>query len=233
MAKETRKIPINLTEDTAHTVSSDAANAIPGVLDDLEDQRGERAPIDLDMLVEDPIREPATELADIDDLSFTEQSEAGVTQVSTEELDTLRQQVAQANDNYLRTLADLQNFRRRSDEERVRIIRDGNERLIKELLPVLDDFDLALNAARQAESYEQLIGGVSAILRKLQETLAKQGVEPVPALGERFDPDFHEAVMLDEESDQPDETITGELRRGYTMNQRVIRPALVKVSKQG
>ena len=232
MAKETRKIPINLTEDTAHTVSSDAANAIPGVLDDLEDQRGTRAPIDLDAPVEDPIREPATELADIDDLSFTEQPEAGATQAAAE-LDALRQQAAQANDNYLRTLADLQNFRRRSDEERGRIIRDGNERLIKELLPVLDDFDLALNAARQTESYEQLIGGVSAILRKLEETLAKQGVAPIPSQGERFDPDFHEAVMLDEESDQPDETITGELRRGYTMNQRVIRPALVKVSKQG
>lgn len=160
--------------------------------------------------------------------------------VSSEEMDTLRAEMdeaqaklAQANDDKLRALADLQNFRRRGEEERARIIRDGNEKLIKELLPVLDDFDLALAHAQQSESYEQLIGGVSAILRKFGEVLAKQGVQPIAAQGEAFDPDLHEAVMLDEESDADDETITGELRKGYTMNNRVIRPSLVKVAKSG
>lgn len=160
--------------------------------------------------------------------------------VSSAEIDALRAQrdeaqakLAQANDDKLRALADLQNFRRRGEEERARIIRDGNEKLIKELLPVLDDFDLALAHAQQTESYDQLIGGVSAILRKFGEVLAKQGVQPIAAQGEAFDPDLHEAVMLDEESDADDETITGELRKGYTMNNRVIRPSLVKVAKSG
>jgi len=147
------------------------------------------------------------------------------------ENERLKAETKQANDNYLRALADLQNFRRRGEEERLRILKDGNEKLIKEFLPVLDDFDLAVTHAKQAESYEQLIGGVEAILRKFRETLQKQGVEAIPAVGEKFDPDLHEAVMVEEDTDQPDETITTELRKGYTLNKRVIRPSLVKVAK--
>jgi len=145
----------------------------------------------------------------------------------------LKDQVKRANDDMLRARADLQNFRRRGEEERLRIIRDGNERLIKELFPVLDDFDLAVAAAKQAQSYEQLVGGVEATARKFHETLAKQGVQPIEAVGMPFDPDLHEAVMLDEDTDQPDETVTAELRKGYTLNSRVIRPSLVKVAKHG
>lgn len=147
------------------------------------------------------------------------------------ELERLRNDAKQANENYLRALADLQNFRRRGEEERQRILQNGNEKLIKEILPVLDDFDLALNAAKQVESYEQLIGGVEAILRKFRETLSKQGVEPIDALGHPFDPDMHEAVVVEEDSDHPDETVTEELRKGYTLHKRVIRPSLVKVAK--
>jgi len=147
------------------------------------------------------------------------------------ENERLKAEAKQANENYLRALADLQNFRRRGEEERSRILKDGNEKLIKEFLPVLDDFDLAVAHAKQVESYEQLIGGVEAILRKFRETLSKAGVEAIEAVGEKFDPDMHEAVMVDEGSDQPDETVTSELRKGYTLHNRVIRPSLVKVAK--
>jgi len=147
------------------------------------------------------------------------------------ENERLKAEAKQANENYLRALADLQNFRRRGEEERLRILKDGNEKLIKEFLPVLDDFDLAVAHAKQVESYEQLIGGVEAILRKFRETLSKAGVEAIEAIGEKFDPDMHEAVMVEEDSDQPDETVTSELRKGYTLHKRVIRPSLVKVAK--
>jgi molecular chaperone GrpE len=149
------------------------------------------------------------------------------------EVESLRGQLKQANENYLRALADLQNFRRRGEEERLRVIRDGNEKLIKEILPILDDFDLSMSAAKQSESYEQLVNGVEAILRKFSETLVKQGIEPIESVGKKFDPDYHEAVMLDDSTDEPDETITAELRKGYTLHNRVIRPSLVKVAKQG
>lgn len=212
MSEHRKKIII--TQDTDDDPSFEAADAVPSVSDEQEDQASGREPIDLDA----PINAKKTSA------DATSAEKDG---------DQLKQQLAQANDDKLRAMADLQNFRRRSEEERQRIIRDGNERLIKELLPVLDDFDLAIAAARQAQSYEQLIGGVEATSRKFLETLAKQGVAPIEAVGQPFDPDMHEAVMLDEGSEEKDETVTGELRRGYTLNNRVIRPSLVKVAKAG
>ena len=212
--------------------SLEAANAIPGVQDDLEDNWGGRPPIDLDVPVASasPAAEtpPPAEAAESDAAP-----QAGSVQVSSQEMDELRAQVTSANDGMLRAQAELQNYRRRNDEAVKRQIRDANERLIKDLLPVLDDFDLALDAARKTESYEQLIGGVSAVARKFLATLNKQGVEAIPAVGEPFNTEVHEAVMLDEDSDEPDETVTAELRKGYTLHDRVIRPSLVKVAKKG
>ena len=212
--------------------SLEAANAIPGVQDELEDNEWGREPIDLDAPVApSPAADPAA--APID-AQFDEDGPADAApMVSSKEMDDLRAQVTAANEESLRARADLQNFRRRNDENLKRQIRDANERLIKELLPVLDDFDLALDAARKTESYEQLIGGVTAVSRKFLSTLNKQGVEPIPAVGEQFSAEVHEAVMLDEDSDEPDETVTAELRKGYTLHDRVIRPSLVKVAKKG
>ena len=197
--------------------SLEAANAIPVVMDDMDDETNGRQPIDLDAPVADTKPKAAAE----------EMSAA-----SAKEVEDLKAQLAQAKDALLRNQADTQNYRRRSEETQKRVIADANERLIKELLPTLDDFELALEAARKSESYEQLIGGVTAVSRKFMEALTKQGVAPIPAVGEPFDTDVHEAVMLDEDSDQPDETVSGELRRGYTLNGRVIRASLVKVAKK-
>lgn len=244
--------------DRGEDASFEAANAIPAPADEMDDEFSGRRPIDLDAPIDlsdeiaalsrprrprrtaPPADAPAADDAVAPTEAEGDLDEPNAPAVSSAELDALRTQrdeaqakLAQANDDKLRALADLQNFRRRGEEERARIIRDGNEKLIKELLPVLDDFDLALAHAQQTESYDQLIGGVSAILRKFGEVLARQGVQPIAAQGEAFDPDLHEAVMLDEESDADDETITGELRKGYTMNNRVIRPSLVKVAKSG
>ncbi len=205
--------------------SLEAANAIPGVQDDLEDNYGGRAPIDLDA--------PVGSAPSPAEPAFSESTPSAEPAVSSKEMDDLRAQVAAANDSSLRAQAELQNYRRRNDEAVKRQIRDANERLIKDLLPVLDDFDLALDAARKTESYEQLVGGVSAVARKFLTTLNKQGVETIPAVGEPFSAEVHEAVMLDEDSDEPDETVTTELRKGYTLHDRVIRPSLVKVAKKG
>ena len=222
-------------DDPTRDNSFEAANAIPGISDDMDDDDDmrERKPIDLDAPVESTLVPAQAALPSNGTTPAPITLEATGPAVSSKEIEELKDKAKQANDNYLRAMADLQNFRRRGEEERIRIIRDANERLIKEMLPVLDDFDLALDAARKTESYEQLIGGVSAILRKFADTLGKQGVQPIPAVGEAFNAEVHEAVMLDEESEEPDETVTGELRKGYTLHDRVIRPALVKVAKKG
>ena len=215
--------------------SLEAANAVPGVQDEMEDNEWNRQPIDLDAPVAPSPAAPnaasaaAPVAAEFEDDAPTN----AVPMVSSQEMDDLRAQAKTANDNYMRTLADFKNYQRRNDDAHKRQIQDANERLIKELLPVLDDFDLALDAARKTESYEQLIGGVSAVSRKFLATLNKQGVEPIPAVGEPFNAEVHEAVMLDEDTDEPDETVTAELRKGYTLHDRVIRPSLVKVAKKG
>jgi len=217
--------------------SFEAANAVPGIsdnlpdtlADDLEDNEWERQTIDLDAPV--PSTSPSS-TSPSSPPAGTGAPAAGPP-VSAKEVDDLKAQAALANENYLRTLADFRNFQRRSDDAQKRLVQDANGRLIKELLPVLDDFDLALDAARKTESYEQLVGGVGAVARKFQATLAKQGVEPIPAVGEKFNAEVHEAVMLDEDSEEPEETVTAELRKGYTLHDRVIRPSLVKVAKKG
>ncbi|MDQ2800283.1 MAG: nucleotide exchange factor GrpE [Armatimonadota bacterium] len=211
--------------------SFEAANAIPGVYDEMDDDNEwERQVIDLDAPI--PGAAPAVPPAAPAGMPAPTAEGVEPAAVSSKEVEELKAKVTEANQECLRARADLQNFRRRGEEERLRIIRDANERLIKELLPVLDDFDLALDAARKTESYEQLIGGVEAIIRKFQDTMGKQGVKPIPSVGEPFDAEVHEAVMLDEESEEPDETVTAELRKGYTLHDRVIRPALVKVAKK-
>ncbi len=218
MAEKRRKIQINAQAPAAPDNTDDsfeAADAVPVVMDEQDDEATGRQPIDLDAPVTDtppPAEAPAVPSAD---------------------LAAMQEQVALANDKYLRTLAEFQNYRRRTDEDITRRVREGNEKLLQQLLPVLDDFNLAIAHAKQSQSFEQLIGGVEATGRKFRETLEKQGVMPINALGEKFDPDLHEAVMLDEDSDAPDETVTAELRTGYTLHNRVIRPSLVKVAKTG
>lgn len=255
MSDSTRKIKI--TNEPVNEDAGEPAEASRAEEFEYEDEEREREPINLDssggladalaaarrMKVPKPTPSAVEVNGSRETQNGTQTVENGAETVNVAdarasdsvvnaELERLRGEAKQANDNYLRALADLQNFRRRGEEERDRLKLYANEKLIKEILPVLDDLDLAVNAAKQSESYEQLIGGVDAILRKFRETLAKQGVEPIDAVGQKFDPDVHEAVMVDEGSDEPDETVTAELRKGYTLHKRVIRPAMVKVAKQ-
>jgi molecular chaperone GrpE len=150
---------------------------------------------------------------------------------NSELVTALKAQLEQEKNNTLRALADMQNLRRRTDDERVRIVREGNERLIKEILPILDDFDRGLAASRDTQSYDQLIEGVESVLRKTADVLARQGVQPIPAVGQPFNPDLHEAVSVVTDTDQADETVVQELQKGYTLHGRVIRPSMVTVAK--
>jgi molecular chaperone GrpE len=245
MADRKRKIAINHTDDdNGFDEAAPKEDFVPALMDADEEDYSPRRPYDLDAPIDigaaladadpakkdadDPVPAISAEWRDAETIEDPEKTAA-----DARKLDSLQADLAQANTDRLRALADLQNFRRRAEEERLRIVREANEKLIRELLPILDDFDLAVIAAKSSQSFEQLIGGVEAIQRKIHDTLAKQGVAPIASVGERFDPDLHEAVMLDENSDQPDEIITSELRRGYRLHNRVIRPSLVKVAKNG
>lgn len=128
-----------------------------------------------------------------------------------------------------RLQADYENFRRRTRQEKEEFYKYASEKLISALLPVLDNFERAL--AAEGSSIDSLKSGVQMIFRQLQEALAEEGVKPVPAVGEQFDPQKHEAALRDESGEHPDNTILEELRRGYYLKDKVIRPAMVKVAK--
>lgn len=173
----------------------------------------------------------ATELAE-------EPASTEATENLAEELEALRarvaeleKQVEQEHAQYLRAMADFQNFRRRHEEQRGEVQQFANREMIMALLPIVDNFERALAAADKNQSYEALVGGVALILRQLQEFLNKHGVEPIDAIGKEFDPNLHEAVMRVEDSEHPENTVVDELQKGYTMHSRVLRPSMVKVAR--
>jgi molecular chaperone GrpE len=148
------------------------------------------------------------------------------------ELRKVSQQAKDSEDKHLRALADLDNQRKRALREKEELQKYANERLILEILPVIDNFELAIDAGEKTESAKQVIDGVKMILKQLREILQKEGVAPFESIGEKFDPYKHEALLAIESEEHAPYTILEEIQKGYTMKDRVIRPAKVTVSKQ-
>lgn len=142
----------------------------------------------------------------------------------------LEEQLGQASDAYLRARADYQNLKRRTDEEREGLKAYLVADVLTRILPVVDNFERALAAAEATRDFEKLVGGIEGIRRQLADLLEKEGVEAIDAVGQPFDPNLHNAILRDESSDAPENTVIEELQRGYTLGGRVLRAALVKVS---
>ncbi|ABO51007.1 GrpE protein [Desulforamulus reducens MI-1] len=143
----------------------------------------------------------------------------------------LQVKTEESEQNYNRALrlqADYENLRRRTRQEREDLIKFGSEQLIQGLLPVMDNFERAL--ANAGDGGEKFISGVEMIYRQLNEVLSREGLEPIPAQGEQFDPNVHDAVMQVQDSDEPENTVVEELRKGYYLKGKVIRPSMVKVA---
>lgn len=142
----------------------------------------------------------------------------------------------QAADNYerlLRVTADFDNFKKRAARERDETRRAAIEAVLGKLLPVLDNFDMALVAANQPNtSVETLKVGVNMIHSQLRQAFADQGVEPIDALGQPFDPALHDAVSQQETAEVPEGQIVQQMRKGYRMRDRLLRPASVVVAKK-
>ncbi len=146
------------------------------------------------------------------------------------ELEQLRNDAQESRDHYLRVLADFDNFRKRQRDEVMRRISIAREELLINLLPIIDNFQRALQSAEQQHSYESLVEGVSLTLRQILDMLSREGVQPIDSVGQEFNPEFHEAVMRTETDDYPEGTIIEEFERGYTMDGKVLRPSRVRVA---
>jgi molecular chaperone GrpE len=143
------------------------------------------------------------------------------------EVERLRREVADLRDRSVRTLADFDNFRKRSERESQEFRRYALLEPMREFLTVIDNLDLALSAQGSAEDLKR---GVEMIHRQMGELLRRFGVSEVAAEGQPFDPTQHEAVAREERADVKTPTVSAELRRGYKMNDRLLRPAMVKVA---
>jgi molecular chaperone GrpE len=152
-------------------------------------------------------------------------------QVLEEENALLKQQLAEKQDSLLRAMADFDNFRRRTRQEMEEIRRIALEEFLRSLLRVMDNFERAMQAAEESQSFDKLMEGVQLTYRQLQSLLREAGVQPIEAVGKPFDPNFHEAVQRVESPEHPDETVLEEVERGYMIQSRVLRPSRVKVVK--
>ncbi|MBR5516497.1 MAG: nucleotide exchange factor GrpE [Firmicutes bacterium] len=131
------------------------------------------------------------------------------------------------NERYLRLMADFQNFKRRTEKEKSDIYAFANEKIISELLNVIDNFERALPAGDAEDNFYK---GMEMILKQLLGVIEKAGASEIKALGEDFDPNFHNAIMMEDSVEYESGKVSGVLQKGYILNNKVIRPSMVKVA---
>lgn len=150
---------------------------------------------------------------------------------SEEEILILKNNIENLEEKIKLTQAELINYRKRKDEETSNMLKYANMDLIVELLPVLDNFERALNMKSEFKDFDKYTEGYKLLYNHLVDTLKKFGVEEIPALGLEFDPNLHEAVMIDSDEEKENDIILEVFNKGYMLKGRVIRPSKVKVNK--
>lgn len=170
--------------------------------------------------IETTLGEEETTSAQTDDTVQAE--DAGVEQLS--------KQLDEANTKLLRVQADYDNFRKRTQKEKEELAKYASAKLVENLLPAIDNFDRALAASAASGDYEALAKGLEMIYRQLQGTMEAEGLITMEAVGTPFNPEFHQAVMTVETDEYEDGIVVEELQKGYMLKDKVIRPAMVKVS---
>ncbi|MCD6262167.1 MAG: nucleotide exchange factor GrpE [Deltaproteobacteria bacterium] len=161
---------------------------------------------------------------------------AALENMSKEELiDKLKETEKSAQENfdmYIRCKAEMENFKKRVQKEKQDMIKYSNESLIKELLSVVDNLEKALEVSKEKHSLDILQEGIELTLKGFKDILKKAGIECVEAVGKPFDPNFHEAVSIVTDDSAEHNTVQEELQKGYMLNGRLIRPAMVVVNKK-
>lgn len=150
-----------------------------------------------------------------------------------QELATAREEAGKNWDLYLRERADLENARKRHQRDREEALRFANDRLLREMIPVLDNLERAVDHAAEGNGESQgLLEGVNMTISQFRKALEDFGVKPIVALGEAFDPNLHQAMGQIESADQAPNTVVSEFQKGYLLHDRLLRPSLVMVAKE-
>jgi len=152
------------------------------------------------------------------------------TEQPTGELEKLKADYETLNNQYIRLAADFDNYRKRQAQERESLLKYGAENTMKKLLEVLDNFERGKKAVENIDDCQKVKESYELVCKQMYDTLQKLGLEFIETEGKEFDPNLHEAVMQTPSSDVPEHTIIAELQRGYKLEDRVLRPALVNVA---
>jgi molecular chaperone GrpE len=167
-------------------------------------------------------------IENLDASSSGESSPSG--EVPLAQLLAKEEELKAINDKYLRLAAEFDNYKRLAQRDQRDQIRFGNEQLLKEILPVVDNLERAIKAAKDSKSGDGLVKGVDLTLKQLHGALGKFGVQAIPTVGEAFDPTGHEAVASVPSDRVPEKHVVEEFQRGYRLHDRILRPAMVTVS---
>jgi molecular chaperone GrpE len=177
-------------------------------------------------------REPATASLEAKKGSPRNQGESlrGSSDLVGRSVAELESELAETRDKYLRLAADFENYKKRMRQDQLETIQHASAELIARLLPVLDDLQNVLDHKPRGID-PSWVKGLELSVRKLEEALGTHGLQPIDSIGSRFDPKLHEAVGHEESTEHPEDTVVSELRRGYRIRDRVVRPALVKLAR--
>ncbi|MCT4782559.1 MULTISPECIES: nucleotide exchange factor GrpE [Exiguobacterium] len=182
---------------------------------------------DKDEVLEEKDFEPKQEAAEVEG---DEVSNAQNVEESSEGTD-YEKEIETLKASELRIRADFDNFRRRTNEENAKRIKFASQSVVEKLIPLLDNFERALQVEATSDDAKQIQAGVDMIHRQLLDVLNGEQVEAIDAVGQTFDPNFHQAVMQEPSDEFESGVVTMELQKGYTMHGRVIRPSMVKVAE--
>lgn len=180
--------------------------------------------VEAEVVEQEPAAEAAAEGDSQEELDAAQEPE------ELDELAKAQQEAADARDSYLRLKAEWDNFRKRTAAEREAEKVRASEKLVKDLIPVIDDLERAIEHAKQTGEGGSLTEGVEAVTAKFLQILGKSKVEQIEAVGEPFDPNKHQAVGTQPDDSVPEETVVAVYQKGYQMGERVLRPAMVVTS---
>lgn len=186
--------------------------------------------LNIDLSV-DEVNESTETETETDAVPASDDSAMGVSADQLRDLEVQLETLKSRNDQLMRVAADFENYKRRQEREREEMAKYAGQQVVANLLPVLDNFERALQAQTHAQDPASFIEGVRMIQKQLAEVLSKANVSIVEAVGQPFNPEFHEAIASEVSDEVEDETVLEQFQKGYIMHGRLIRPAIVKVSK--
>ena len=201
----------------------------PVVVDENNADEIETIEIESDAISSDEDESPEDESSE-DESSEEETVELDPVKILEKDLQKTKDELAVEKDNFIRLQAETDNFRKRLSREKDEFSQYANERLFKELIPIFDNLERALEDP--SNDTKSLKEGLEMILKQFSAFLEKEKVEPIKAIGEKFDPMVHEALTSEESNDHEENTIISEFVKGYTINNRVLRPSQVVISKK-